>query len=94
MPSKNVFNLLLVHYPSWADVFAEQRFDLILAGHTHGGQVRLPFIGPLILPFDSGTYDLGLFQTGSGPLYVSSGVGNFYADVRFNCRPEIVVFEI
>jgi len=70
------------------------KLDLILAGHSHGGQVRLPFYGPLILPFGVGAYDLGLFQTSAGPLYVNAGIGYFYANVRFNCRPEITVFEM
>jgi predicted MPP superfamily phosphohydrolase len=93
-PHAGTQNLLLIHYPLWVESFAGRRFDAVLAGHTHGGQVRLPFFGPLILPFDTGRYDLGLFQTPSGPLYVSSGIGTFYASARFNCRPEIVVVEI
>jgi uncharacterized protein len=90
----NVQNILLIHYPLWVESFPNRRFDVVLAGHTHGGQVRVPFFGPLILPLDSGRYDLGLFQTPAGPLYVSSGIGTFYASARFNCRPEIVVVEI
>jgi uncharacterized protein len=66
----------------------------MLAGHSHGGQVRLPGIGPLIVPFQVGRYDLGLFQTKAGPLYVSSGIGWFMWKLRFNCRPEIAVFEV
>ena len=65
-----------------------------LAGHSHGGQVRIPFYGPLMLPFGLNQYDLGLFQTPSGPLYVNAGIGYFHLNVRFNCRPEITVFEI
>lgn len=92
------FNLLLMHYPAWADSIAQRRpgrrFDLTLAGHTHGGQVRLPFVGALVTPFDTGTYDLGWFETPIGPLYVNPGIGTFYLDIRFNCRPEITLFEI
>ena len=72
----------------------EGKFDAILAGHSHGGQVRIPFYGAMIVPYNTGKYELGLFNTKSGPLYVSSGVGWFYLNMRFNCRPEIVVFEI
>lgn len=93
-PQPGALNILLIHYPLWAESFPGRRFDLALAGHTHGGQVRLPLFGALILPFDSGHYDLGLFETPAGPLYVSSGIGTFYAAARFNCRPEIVVIEI
>lgn len=72
-------NMFLMHYPAWVKKVA--KFDLILAGHSHGGQVRLPFYGPLIVPFGVDEFDLGLFKTAAGPLYV-------------NPRPEITVFEV
>lgn len=87
-------NLMLIHYPEWVEKLAQNNFDLVLAGHTHGGQVRIPFYGPIIVPFSTGKYDLGLFQTEAGPLYVSSGIGWFCFNIRFLCRPEIVVFEV
>jgi len=87
-------NILLMHYPAWAKFLAGQKFDLLLAGHSHGGQVRIPFYGPIMVPFAVDEYDLGLFQTKAGPLNVSSGIGWYPIPVRFNCRPEITVFEI
>jgi predicted MPP superfamily phosphohydrolase len=87
-------SILMIHYPYWVEQLAGSRFDLILAGHSHGGQVRLPFIGAILVPGGVGQYDLGLFKTPSGPLYVNAGIGYFYVNVRFNCRPEITVFEI
>ena len=87
-------NLLLVHYPAWVKGFGDQKFDLMLAGHSHGCQVRIPFYGPIITPYGVDEYDLGLFQTKSGPLNVTSGIGWYPLPVRFNCRPEIVVIEI
>ncbi len=87
-------NIMLVHYPEWADKLDGHRYDLVLAGHTHGGQVRLPFYGALVVPFATGAYDLGRFETPAGPLYVNPGIGSFYLDVRFNCRPELTVFEL
>lgn len=87
-------NIVLIHYPEWVDKLGAYKFDLALAGHSHGGQVRIPFYGPLIVPFGVGRYDLGLFETRSGPLYVGAGLGWFYLNVRFNCRPEITVFEV
>jgi predicted MPP superfamily phosphohydrolase len=87
-------NILLSHYPSGVDAFHNTKFDLILAGHSHGGQVRLPWYGALIVPSGVGEFELGMYQTPVGPLYVSSGIGYFYMNVRFCCRPEIVVFEI
>lgn len=87
-------NIILFHYPEWMDRISGYQFDLALAGHSHGGQVRIPFYGPLITPSGVGRYDLGLFRTASGPLYVGAGLGWFYMNVRFNCRPEIVVVEV
>ncbi len=88
-------NILLMHYPAWVKKLGNQKFDLMLAGHSHGGQVRVPFYGSLMVPFGVDEYDLGLFQTRAGPLYVNSGIGYIYGyDFRFNCRPEITVIEI
>lgn len=87
-------NVVLVHYPEWADLLGGFRYDLVLAGHSHGGQVRLPFYGAMIVPFSTGEYDMGLFQTKGGPLYVNPGIGYFYLNVRFNCRPEVTILEI
>jgi uncharacterized protein len=85
--------LLLMHYPEMADRLG-RRFDLILAGHSHGGQIRLPFYGPLLIPWGVGRYDLGFFETRGGPLYVNAGIGTVYIPWRFNCRPEITVVTI
>ncbi len=93
-PQPGVTNILLAHYPAWADDLEDKKFDLILAGHTHGGQVRIPGYGPLVIPYESEEYDYGLFQSKGGPLYVSSGIGYFMLNVRFNCRPEVVVIEL
>ena len=89
-----VKNILLMHYPAWAKLFNDQKFDLLLAGHSHGGQVRIPFYGPIMVPYGVEEFDLGLFQTRAGPLNVSSGIGWYPIPVRFNCRPEIVLVEI
>ena len=70
-------NILLVHYPAWVKRLAGQKFDLMLAGHSHGGQVRIPFYGPIMVPYGVDEYDLGLFQTESGPLYVTPASAGF-----------------
>ena len=93
-PVTGVKNVLLFHYPEWVQKLSGVKFDLMLAGHSHGGQVRLPFYGPLLVPFDVGQFDMGLYRTAAGPLYVNPGIGYFYANVRFCCRPEITVIEI
>lgn len=92
-PRPGIKNILLIHYPAWAKAFT-QKFDLMLAGHSHGGQVRIPFHGPLLVPFGVDEYNLGLYQTKAGPLYVNPGIGWYPVPLRFNCRPEITVIEI
>jgi len=83
--------LVLMHNPdSFAEV-AVHRADLILAGHTHGGQVSLPFIGPPIVP---SRYDAGLFRLGKSRMYVNRGLGVIPPPVRFRVRPEISVFTL
>jgi predicted MPP superfamily phosphohydrolase len=86
--------VLLMHYPIMADSLHDRRFDLILAGHSHGGQVRLPFYGALIVPHGVGPYELGYYETPGGPLYVNAGIGTYRVPLRLNCRPEITVVTI
>lgn len=93
-PQAGVKNVLLAHYPLWWKKVVPHRYDVILAGHSHGGQVRIPFYGPITIPYGCGEFDLGRFDTPAGPLYVGSGIGWFFMDVRFRCRPEITLIEI
>jgi len=86
--------VLLIHYPTQADRLDGRRYDLILAGHSHGGQVRLPFYGALVLPYGVGRYQQGRFDSLGGPLYVNAGIGTYMFPVRFNCRPEITVVRL
>jgi uncharacterized protein len=86
--------ILLMHYPAVADQLGKHRFDLILAGHSHGGQVRVPFWGALILPPAVGSYDLGYYETPAGPLYVNAGIGTYIVPWRFNCPPELTLITV
>jgi predicted MPP superfamily phosphohydrolase len=92
-PRVGVKNILLLHYPLLAER-VKAKFDLLLAGHSHGGQVRLPFFGALVVPYWVGRYQMGMFQLPAGPLYVNPGLGWLGTPLRFNCRPEITVFDI
>lgn len=92
VPSEQV-KICLSHNPDGTKLLASHQPDLILSGHTHGGQVRVPFWGPLILPISDKSLDEGRFVMPFGQLYVSRGVG-FLARVRFDCRPEIPVFTL
>jgi predicted MPP superfamily phosphohydrolase len=94
VPDPEAKNIALIHYPKWIEKLGDGKFDLTLAGHSHGGQIRIPFFGPLLLPDQVGEYDLGLFETPAGPLYVGAGIGEFFLNVRFFCRPEIILFEL
>lgn len=89
-------NLLLSHVPAFSHKYLNGRFDLLLAGHTHGGQVRLPFISPFYLPRFSGDYVAGLYHVGPSktPLYVTRGVGTSMLPVRFLCPPEITLLRL
>ncbi|MEO8606899.1 MAG: metallophosphoesterase [Chloroflexota bacterium] len=87
--------ILLAHEPDYADIsVATGRFDLQISGHSHGGQVILPFIGPLVVPQYSKKYPLGRYQVGNMIQYTNRGVGTINPAVRFNCRPEITVFTL
>ena len=93
-PAQAGRRILLMHYPAMADHLG-RKFDLVLAGHSHGGQIRLPGYGPLIIPTGVGRYDLGYFDTPNGPLYVNAGIGTLSSiPVRWNCRPEITVVTV
>ena len=82
--------ILLAHEPDLVDTFSQDgRVSLQLSGHTHGGQVRLPGYGALVLPHLGQKYDLGLYRVNDTWLYTNRGLGVIWPPVRFNCRPEI-----
>ncbi len=93
MPEEDAFTLLLAHKPEPFSEYAAVGPDLVLSGHVHGGQARLPFIGGLygsnqgVFP----KYDAGLYTEGDSQMIISRGLGNSRFPVRFNNRPEIVV---
>lgn len=67
---------------------------LLLSGHTHGGQVRLPVLGPVAAPKLGKRYVSGRYTLGDMTLFVSNGIGMYRPPVRFNCPPEVVVFTL
>jgi len=89
--SKN--RILLTHFPQAVDSIGEAQFAAILAGHSHGGQVRLPFHGSIYLPEGVGKYDLGSFKTPAGLLHVNAGIGTSLLPVRFCCPPELSLYQ-
>jgi len=89
--------ILLVHEPDFADHVVETMdgpIDLQLSGHTHGGQVRLPGVGPLLLPVLGRKYPMGLYRLNGMWLYTNRGLGVASPSVRLFCRPEITLFTL
>ncbi len=88
-------SILLSHTP---EIFSEVPtcFELTLAGHSHGGQLRLPLFGSTWLRFwrVRDFYDMGLFQEGDRQLYVSSGIGTSNYNLRVNCPPEMTLLTL
>lgn len=91
--------ILLTHSPDVFPFISQKgnspiasNVDLTLAGHTHGGQVVLPFVGPLVVPSDYGKkYAQGLIEENGKRLLVTKGIGTSILPIRFNCLPEIIV---
>ncbi len=90
------YALVLSHRPELIDLYAECGADLVLCGHAHGGQVRLPFIGGLYAPGQGffPAWDAGLYEMGGTQMFVSRGLGNSSFPLRVNNRPEIVAITL
>jgi predicted MPP superfamily phosphohydrolase len=90
--------ILMCHAPDFIDPLAthpaSNSIALVLSGHTHGGQVRIPLLGAMHLPPGGRKYVEGLFNVGSMQLYVNRGIGAVGVPFRFNCRPEITRFRL
>jgi predicted MPP superfamily phosphohydrolase len=87
--------ILLAHEPDFADHALNHQVSLILSGHTHGGQVRLPFVRPRFLPPLGRRYVEGHFSFLDGTqLYVNRGIGTIGLPLRFRCPPEITVITL
>jgi uncharacterized protein len=87
--------ILLAHEPDFADRVLGRQIDLVLSGHTHGGQIRIPFLPPLLLPEMGTKYVEGLFRLRDGTqLYVNRGIGAVNLPFRFRCPPEISVITL
>ena len=90
------FTILLSHRPELFDAYAEHDVDLVLSGHAHGGQFRLPFIGGVVAPNQGlfPEYDAGVYTDGNTNMLVSRGVGNSILPFRINNRPEVILIEL
>jgi predicted MPP superfamily phosphohydrolase len=90
------FVILLSHRPEYLQTYAESEVDLVLSGHAHGGQIRLPFVGGVIAPNQGlfPDYDGGVYVQENTQMVVSRGVGNSVFPLRVNNRPEVVLIEL
>ena len=87
--------IVLAHNPDTADTGFKSRVDLMLCGHTHGGQVDIPLVGTPVLPVRNKSYSHGLKTSPRGfPVFISRGIGWAIFPIRFNCHPEIAVLEL
>lgn len=90
------FTVLLSHRPELFDTYVDSGMNLVLSGHAHGGQFRLPFVGGLVAPNQGlfPKYDTGLYTEGDTNMVVSRGIGNSILPFRFNNRPEVILIEL
>ena len=88
--------ILLSHRPEYFKTYVNSNIDLVLTGHAHGGQFRLPFIGGLVAPNQGlfPKYDSGLFTENNTNMVVSRGIGNSIIPVRINNRPEVIIIKL
>ncbi len=87
--------IVAVHEPDYILELAP-RFpvDLQLSGHSHGGQIRLPGVGPLILPPMGEVFSMGLYRVGNAQVYTTRGIGTIRVNARFNCPPEVTAITL
>lgn len=91
---KPIYNILLIHEPDFIDEIDKNKFDLILSGHSHNGQVRFPIIGATILPPYAKKYYKEHYELDNTDLYISSGVGTSVINFRFFNRPSINFYRL
>ena len=90
------FTVLLSHRPESFDEYVENGYNLVLSGHAHGGQFRLPFLGGVFAPAQGAfpEYDSGMYTDGKTNMVVSRGIGNSLIPIRINNCPEIVIIDL
>lgn len=88
--------ILLSHRPELFRIYVDNNIDLVLSGHAHGGQFRIPFIGGIVAPNQGlfPKYDAGLFGEKETNMIVSRGIGNSIIPFRFNNPPEVIIIEL
>ena len=90
------FTILLSHRPELFDTYADCEIDLVLSGHAHGGQFRIPFVGGIVAPNQGffPEFDAGIYTEENTNMLVSRGIGNSIIPFRVNNRPEVILIEL
>ena len=90
------FNVLLTHQPQYIEIYAKYKYDLVFAGHAHGGQIRLPFIGPIMSPGQGffPKYTSGLHTFENTKMIISRGLGKSKLPFRFLNDPELIICKL
>jgi uncharacterized protein len=91
--SRNLPTVILAHNPDTKDLISRYPWQLMLSGHTHGGQVILPLVGPCFAPVRDRRFIAGLYEWQGRRIFITRGVGNLYG-YRFCCRPEVSILEL
>ena len=91
--AEDVPRIVLAHNPCTIERLGNHRCDLMLSGHTHGGQINLPRLGRVTLGPKGRQFAAGFYRHGSSLLYVNKGIG-FGFRVRFGVSPEVAVFQL
>lgn len=92
--SEDDFNLVITHCPDIFDTIDSNLADLVLAGHSHGGQIRVPFLISIVTSYGADNYQYGIHFRNSSQLDITNGVGNTYINARFNSPAEVVVYRL
>ena len=96
MDEKSTYTVLLSHRPELFETYANNGVNLVLSGHAHGGQFRLPIVGGIVAPNQGlfPEYDAGQYTSENTCMIVSRGIGNSIVPFRFNNRPEVILIEL
>lgn len=89
-----IYSILLLHEPDFIEKIDYNKFDMVLSGHSHNGQVRVPFIGALYTPVGSKKYYDEYYRVDNTDLYISSGIGTTYLNVRLFNKPSFNFYRL
>ncbi len=92
--NSNTYNLVICHEPDVFDNFNKDKVDLMVSGHSHGGQVNIPYLKDKILPALGSKYTYGEYKNNNSLLYVNPGLGTTKINARLFAKPEITFFNI